>query len=44
MTSTKRAIRPGPVRLGWAKLGPFSVVALMVLWGVLVIGPAALPH
>ena len=31
-------------RLGWARLGPFSVAALMLLWGVAIIGPAALPH
>ena len=34
MTPTKRAIR----------LGPISVVCLMVLWGLAVIAPAALPH
>jgi hypothetical protein len=39
MTPDKRAIREG-----WARLGPLSVVCLMVLWGVLMIAPAALPH
>jgi hypothetical protein len=34
MTPTKRAIR----------LGPIWVVCLMVLWGVAMIAPAALPH
>jgi hypothetical protein len=29
---------------GWARVGPISVVCLMVLWGLAVIAPAALPH
>jgi hypothetical protein len=44
MTSTKRAIRPGLIRLGWARLGPIWVVCLMALWGFAMIAPAALPH
>jgi hypothetical protein len=39
MTTSKHAMRRG-----WARLGPVSVVCLMVLWGVLMIAPAALPH
>ena len=39
MTPTKREIRQG-----WAKLGPISVVCMMMLWGVAMILPAALPH
>jgi len=34
MPSIKRAIRVGPI----------SVVCLMVLWGLAMIAPAALPH
>jgi len=39
MTTSKRAIRQGAIRLG-----PITVVCLMVLWGVAMIAPAALPH
>jgi hypothetical protein len=39
MTPTKHAIRHG-----WARLGPITVVCLMVLWGLAMIAPAALPH
>jgi hypothetical protein len=39
MTTDKHAMRHGR-----ARLGPVSVVCLMVLWGLLVIAPAALPH
>lgn len=39
MAPGKRALREGLVRLG-----PISVVCLMVLWGVAMIAPAALPH
>ena len=39
MTTIKRAIRQGSIRLG-----PVWVVGLMVLWGFVVIAPAALPH
>jgi hypothetical protein len=39
MTPTKHAIR-----LGRARLGPITVVCLMVLWGLAMIAPAALPH
>jgi hypothetical protein len=39
MTPGKQAIREG-----WARLGPLSVVCLMVLWGLAMIVPAALPH
>ena len=50
MTSTKRAIRQGVsvrqihVRQIHVRLGPITVVALMMLWGVAMIAPAALPH
>jgi hypothetical protein len=39
MMSTKRAIHQGSIRLG-----PITVVALMLLWGMAMIAPAALPH
>jgi len=39
MTTSKRAIRQGPIRLG-----PIWVVCLMLLWGLAMIAPAALPH
>jgi hypothetical protein len=39
MSSTKRESRQG-----WAKLGPISVVCMMLLWGFVMIAPAALPH
>jgi hypothetical protein len=44
MTPGKRAIREGWVRQNTIRLGPISVVCLMVLWGLLMIAPAALPH
>ena len=39
MTTDKHAMRQGG-----ARLGPLSVICLMLLWGVLMIAPAALPH
>jgi hypothetical protein len=39
MTPDKHAIREGR-----AHLGPIAVVCLMVLWGLAMIVPAALPH
>ncbi len=39
MTPGKHAVREG-----WRRLGPVSVVCLMLLWGLAVIVPAALPH
>jgi hypothetical protein len=39
MTPSKRAIRQGLVRVG-----PIWVICLMVLWGFVMIVPAALPH
>jgi hypothetical protein len=32
------------MRRGWARLEPVYLFCLMVLWGVLMIAPAALPH
>lgn len=44
MTASKRAIRHNPIRHSQIRLGPISVVCLMLLWGLAVIAPAALPH
>ena len=44
MTKTKQAIRQAWVGQSAIRLGPISVVCLMVLWGLAVIAPAALPH
>ena len=44
MTTTKRAIRQGLARQSAIRLGPISVICLMVLWGFAMIAPAALPH
>ena len=44
MTPDKRAIRDGWARPSAIRLGPITVVCLMVLWGLAVILPAALPH
>jgi len=44
MTPTRRAIREGWAGQSAIRLGPISVVCLMVLWGILMIAPAALPH
>jgi hypothetical protein len=39
MTTSKGAMRRTAVRVG-----PISVICLMVLWGFAMIVPAALPH
>lgn len=44
MASMKQAMRARWAGRRAIRLGPISVAALMVLWGVAMIAPAALPH
>jgi hypothetical protein len=41
---SKHAMREGWARKNAMRLGPISVVCMMVLWGLAMIAPAALPH